>query len=642
MNILQTTLFNDYSYNWKKDQFIPAPDSNMPISYKDNNVLSRYGDDHWDLSPYAIQKTVTISFDSIVIDHKEEYRRLVYLLLLLHNSNGIGTHTGLAPSTLSAYALNLKSISIYAFRNKLSLKEFFASELMIANYIKDLVTTHSKANSTRTILKKLKGMNSHESGIVCAYNKYHNEILTEIEKSGERKQTPFIPPRLYIEILNELWFEFEFLLKHKKAIMEFYTRMQNDIGFAHSLKKVYLFNTDGRRGTEWSNAIRETKIYAVFERYSINSRDNAIHFIRLIQDHCKLLIHAYTGMRLMEVYNLKGDCLTQKDGIYLIKGSTSKTTKKIIETYWVTSSAIVNVIEFLKTLNEIVAKSHSVNVDTIPLFPTSLLFNPLKKRDNRKNPLSIENKGSSHHNIKHLSRNNFIIEKEDLELLKEVMYERDWDNEEEFEVGKSWPLKTHQFRRTLVIFANRSGIVEFGALKRQLKHNTLDMTLYYGNGAGASKELGEILAANDIASEATKERPLLECLSFIRTIKDGAISHGGMGKFSSVNPIVFSSIDETLKQFKNGELRFKETPIGGCTSTEECNEKLHHSLIACLGCESAIIKSKKLKKVTIKYEERINKMEALEYSFIPQVNSAKEDLKIMKKALEHYEKLEGK
>ncbi len=635
--MLQTTLFDiQHTHKWVKDQIISTPDVNLPISYKDKKVLSRYGDNIWDLSPYAIQKTTVISFERVSEYHIEEYRRLVYLLLLLQNSNRKTTHTGLAPSTLRIYSSYLYYISIYALKHKLSLKDFFASETLITNYIKEMVTTSSAAKLTRIILNKIKGMNIYESGIECVYKEYHNELLTEIEKSSEIKQTPFIPPRLYIEIINELWNEFEFLSEHKKAIISFYSRMQNEFGFAHSLNKGYS-SVDITTG--WHEAVVDTKISTVFERYDVKNRDNAVYLISLIQDHCKLLIHAYTGMRLMEVYNLKGACLIMKDDSYLIKGITSKTYKKIIETYWVTSFAIVKIIEFLKTLNKIVAKSHNVDVDTIPLFPTSLLFNPLNKLDNHKNPLSIKNRGSSHKNIKHLSSNNFIIQEEDMVLLKEVMYHRDWDNDEEFKVGKPWPIKTHQFRRTLVIFANRSGIVEFGALKRQLKHTNLDMTLYYGNGAGASKELGEMLATNDIAYESAKERPLLECLSFMRTIKDGTMSHGGIGKFASANPIVFTSVDETLKQFKNGELRYKDTPLGGCTSSEECNEKLHHSLVACLGCESSVIKTKKLKKATIKHEVLINKMQENQQSFAPQLNSLKEDFEIMNKALNYYEKL---
>ncbi len=50
---------------------------------------------------------------------------------------------------------------------------------------------------------------------------------------------------------------------------------------------------------------------------------------------------------------------------------------------------------------------------------------------------------------------------------------------EGIEVGKPWPLTFHQYRRSLSVYAHRSGMVSLPALNGQLQHITDEMRAYF-------------------------------------------------------------------------------------------------------------------------------------------------------------------
>src|SRR5690606_28431270 len=49
---------------------------------------------------------------------------------------------------------------------------------------------------------------------------------------------------------------------------------------------------------------------------------------------------------------------------------------------------------------------------------------------------------------------------------------RDWRSDPDIQVGKYWPLTSHQCRRSLAVYSARSGMVSLGSLASQFKHLT--------------------------------------------------------------------------------------------------------------------------------------------------------------------------
>jgi len=60
---------------------------------------------------------------------------------------------------------------------------------------------------------------------------------------------------------------------------------------------------------------------------------------------------------------------------------------------------------------------------------------------------------------------------------------------------------------------------------------------------------------------------------------------------------ILKNKDKTIKQFKNGDISYKETALGGCIATEACDSRLTRSLTACLECHGAVLKKSKIDNV---------------------------------------------
>ncbi|WP_446918805.1 hypothetical protein, partial [Klebsiella pneumoniae] len=91
--------------------------------------------------------------------------------------------------------------------------------------------------------------------------------------------------------------------------------------------------------------------------------------------------------------------------------------------------------------------------------------------------------------MKKISWLNIMITKEDIFELKRIDPFRDWDSESKFNIGQYWPLQTHQLRRSLALYASKSGLVTLSSLRRQLQHLSAQMTLYYSRGSAFAQDL---------------------------------------------------------------------------------------------------------------------------------------------------------
>ena len=109
------------------------------------------------------------------------------------------------------------------------------------------------------------------------------------------------------------------------------------------------------------------------------------------------------------------------------------------------------------------------------------------------------------------------------------------------------------------------------------------MTLYYSNGASYAKKLFNI-PRDHIANDFDQIKPELETLAYIKEVLFSEDKlYGGHGKFvennlkqkeqSDFNEYFFENRNKILKQFKNGEIAYKRTALGGCISTGSILEK---------------------------------------------------------------------
>lgn len=202
----------------------------------------------------------------------------------------------------------------------------------------------------------------------------------------------------------------------------------------------------------------------------------------------------------------------------------------------------------------------------------------------------------------------------DIEELKSIDYFRDWEYEEEYKIGQIWHFKSHQYRRSLAVYAIKSGLVSLGALQVQLKHLFREMSLYYGNGASRAKELFKI-DKDHIAHEINDFSAEIEAIELIRNeIFSDEELFGVAGKHIEKNikslignrvDYLIENRDKTIQMVKSGVISYKSTALGGCCSLDACNKRLIKSFVACIECDSGIIKRSKYNNVIYQQEEFI-------------------------------------
>ena len=172
---------------------------------------------------------------------------------------------------------------------------------------------------------------------------------------------------------------------------------------------------------------------------------------------------------------------------------------------------------------------------------------------------------------------------------------RNWHEEKDCQIGKYWNICTHQFRRSLAVYGARSGIIGLGTLSVQYKHLTEAMTLYYRDNA--------VFAPNILASDSQKE--FIQELEYQRLVHsyaqfdEGVINSssklfGGAGTYLQLQKDreqllkVFPNREETIKRMKKGEIAYKPSLFGACTSPDSCEKISFTAITSCLSCAHAV------------------------------------------------------
>ena len=185
----------------------------------------------------------------------------------------------------------------------------------------------------------------------------------------------------------------------------------------------------------------------------------------------------------------------------------------------------------------------------------------------------------------------------------------------------------------------QSALVSLPSLKRQLKHISREMTVYYCQ----SSELGEEFNdTNHIAKLIKQEKPEADASAYISNVLNTEETlYGAHGAFierkklKTEEGILFSSDRKTIiKQFKKGEIAYSETPLGACTTLSPCDKKLLRSITSCLTCSRAVIKASRLDRVIMRQKMFVEELSVSSPSSI-EYRTEKDELDTLLKFKEH-------
>ena len=602
-------LIDTFDINEIRQDFIISRD-------KDGKILSLYKDNVWNLKTYVSNPSQhgIIDFENrIESSNISDVKKLMFLLIVFGSGRNGSQYS---VETLGHYFNDVMvPLSKFALENKTTITKIIENNILLNSYINNKCSNLGKVQCLSSTLVFLDNLSNRSTQINFQRNKDIFKLLKSKinDFSAEHHQTSIIPSRILAESIRQRWIQIEEIETNLTNLIKFLDMYIESERFASGETMINKYKWDCNKTLQWKEAINFYQLNNLFKKYSLKNRINFKGFITKIQGTCKHLLHAYTGMRNGEMLNTQSNRLESvptNSGICRIISTTSKFTGTNQNAKWVTSKEVERIIFILRSINQVIAKHYNLNLNDLPLFLSGNIFvekGKIRANENIRAKRKFDKKDELA-----LDYSLLRLNIEDKQEIEEIDFNK---NIRDLEIGLPWEFKTHQYRRSLAIYSIQSGLVSLGALQIQMKHLFREMTLYYGNGASYARKLFDI-PKEHIANDLDALKPELDTLAYIKNVifSDEKL-FGAHGSFVENNTkqnnhkfktYFLENRDKTLKQFKNGEIAYKETALGGCIATEACDSRLTRSITACFDCHGGILKKSKVDNVIQKQKEFIS------------------------------------
>ena len=658
-----STVSQPDTYAWTSDG--PPPLDFVISRDLDGTILSRYGDLKWDRTPYNNRsRPLNIYFDYWKLSGKtpanytldwqsrrsdvtpkrvELIRQLQWLVFVLIY---LPAGKPLAPATLILKATALGAAARVAERNNVRISAVLVDRALLAECSPhcrvELIRIRETLDSLQpTIVEELIG---EEKKYLA---KLKNDSRGAMNRYG---QTIPFPARIYSLILTNLSKELDAYEAVSDRVLALFNACAKDPFYAkewEAQRKHF-----EKFGDVWDfvrpdfqAALKRFRLTEFWDTYGYPK--TFLSLTTVIIDLYKISsaqMQAFTGMRVNEVQELPYNCLkriyrSEADSYHdVISGRVTKLTSGLPKKVdWITSEKGRKAAELARRYSKAIYDAAGINTDdsgasaSFPLFVSPWIG----LRRNKK--IAVSYIHAMGHRI--CERICPLIEEGDVRELSIIDFTRDWENEKKIVVGRIWPLARHQFRRSLALYAHASGVVSLTSLKRQLKHITREMSLFYAKG---SQYAININASDDesphFSVEWSHTRPLSEYIGYMTQVltKDASELFGNHSHF--VNMRLKDSQGEllvsratTLKRFENGEMAYRETLIGGCTNIGACDKNpLDLFQVHCVAnhCKNLVGNKGKLAKVLEAQTKLVERLESFSPAS-PELRHEKANLKVL-------------
>lgn len=609
---------------------LPSPEPNFVVSRQvDGSALSYYKDLVWDWTTYiANGKSHGLNFrfwplssspTSNDILMLEEMKSLMYLIIWRRKG------PTLSYQTLLHYLKLLRKLCQYFSIQNISLKQVLSCKNLLIEATRAVPPyTVRTLNSLLTTLGKI---GPAEIGFKVLGNHASNALKSiSDDYISTLRQHPPIPTRIYSLIIKKLIDE---ITDFENISERFFDLTRLCIG-NHFLGR--------SKGRQWACAKENgicpsnyeddfpellTKFelvdYFKIKHLSTGMKNPSVKSLSAgltrLQKVCRLTIQVFSGMRDIETGLLPFDCLQtiNQDGKlhYFLVGVTTKMNNGLPKNAkWVTCYEGSRAVALAKRIAELCfevtshTRKENSKIYRLPLFPSvgylGFAGNTTAPKEGRLLTSKFDlSKNSNFRTILEPP----IIESDILEL-ERIDPHRAWRTEDNFRVGHKWALTTHQLRRSLALYAQRSGLVSLPTLRRQLQHLTEEMARYYAKGS----VFADNIIANDknhFGNEWRDMQPISAALTYMQDITKtddklfGAHIEWVEKKLRGDDGKIQLDREATIKRFKNGELSYKETPVGGCTFVGQCEvQPIKWLHIECIkGCKNMVGRLSKLERV---------------------------------------------
>jgi hypothetical protein len=618
--------------NYSPDTWPPRPE--FPVTIDANGiVISRYADPIWRLDPW--------SKVPMVINFGDGLRRNRKIKINSNNSELLrqiaafflwGPKPVRYASTLRTRTTVLRPIFVIC-----SASNIRATELARYPKILQKIAEHYSPGRRLDLLCALHDMYEHREFLgFSILDRDGIAYLAAAIPSDEIKQTPYIPPRIWVYQINRLRRCIEEYLAHESDIGAVYQFILRSYGDAHgslenlfesmlvrthgSVKKVPYKRTSEKiavRGrfneiaTKFS--VRDLLVYWLHGTNSseVRLRTTSIgSYLQLVRYACLSYILNFTLMRVSEGFGLRADCLEiERDAnlgdIYIVAGETTKTVQDD-DARWPTSPSVKLAVDVLKSIAklqlscgikhpEFSGSTDDVNNPCLmqrsfePWSRNQVQFAHLRLR--------VQNYDQIVFRFPHLfDPEELRITQEDFNIARLLTPSLDTSK---FGVGEIWPLAWHQLRRTGSVNMQASGIVSGASLQYLLKHSSIAMSMYYAHGYSRLRLNGEVRKMYIGAMYDALSHQLSEVTSS-RYISP----HGEKRKDQIIHLIGKNEIGKLNQLARSRSISCKEILLGYCMNRSPCPFGGIESIAHCGGgadgtpCSEVLYDEKKFQEIS--------------------------------------------
>lgn len=617
------------------------PDDFVVSRRRDGSVASTYGELSWNLSAYHPEEqpnTLNFAYWStgVMTQAREQLVRETRYLLFLLMWMRVGPPLSLG--TLRNYLTVVNALAEYSEHESCRIRDLLGDEQCLWSFVENRCSGW-QTETLGSLLPLLAKLGHDQLGFEMVGDK----LLQAIRTRGRQYRTTLkqhapIPTRIYSEIIAEL---LNVLSEWKPVAEDMLLLMQTcaeDPRLGRSADQQHIISKQSNIPYVNHPPLKQLLNRTCHDYFS----DKAVppdvkslsSLITEIQVAAKLTIQTFTGMRDDEAISLPYHCLetTVSNGKihYIVLGRTTKLNNgRIKRTRWVTNQDGYHAIRLAQQIADAIYEVFAISPQQVvhrtndhPLFVSvsylGLAGKSLKPEGSRFRPGSIYLE-----RMKRLrSRLEPVIKDSDIVELEHIDPHRAWRSEEKFQVGQPWRFTSHQLRRSLALYAQRSGLVSLPSLRRQLQHITNEMSRYYAKGSTFAKDfIGS--DKTHFGREWQDMEPESAALSYIlNVLLSNDVLFGGHAnwvehRLKGSNGIM-TDRSATLLRFKKGEISYKETPIGGCTSMGECSQPaLNWLRVDCLreNCRNLVGNLTKLERVIVAQERMVSALDhhSIEY-----------------------------
>lgn len=600
-----------------------------------------YGRAYWDLNPIRLRAASIskIRFDKIfefeddaALSLIEEVRYILFCLFFYVDAGRLGR---LSATVLYGYYRMLRYAANFCYSQRanplvgtLSLKMLFSNPAYLSAYSKwmgDNNIHNDARRNTRALIVHLTAVGEERLGFKLQ-NVFGESFGAERQVSN---QTPVVPTRIYIGMINDLAGALDFLYLYKDRLEGFLSCFQDPRYGCTADYQIERFGVSvGALSPTLEEAIRIHRLEEFFvgeyQLIGIGSldtphRSGVSAVVMKIHWVLKNVIHLFTGMRDQEVMRLPYSCMDEesvtsplvndegvtRDDSMIVKiiSTTTKFTGYRKSVAWLATVDVERAVDVLQAICRGLSRVYNVDCDKMPLFLSPVVI--LKREAEPK----VSNYDSKHRPD---FFGKYVLLESDVQELLSTDPSRNYSEGNEFKVGASWHFTTHQFRRSLAFYGSSSGFISLPSLRKQFKHLATQMTRYYANNFEKLKTIfgyydsgkGKfVVPKNHFLFEYQTGVPMNIAYDLLdHAFGDNSALFGGVGSYisnqrekMSVGDIHVSDLrKETEKLAMEGKISYRMTLLGGCTKTGKCDAYLLGNAVSCFSCPEGIIEKEKL------------------------------------------------